>query len=74
LPTTWNRIRADNETALKGRAAWSMPFKATNRLLVGPMKSPAEARALVNTLAKGGLSANTFNSEVGQEVTRVGAK
>ncbi|WP_293882792.1 SPOR domain-containing protein [Sphingomonas sp.] len=74
LPTTWNRIRDDNETALKGRSAWSVPFKATNRLLVGPMKSPADARALVNTLAKGGVSANMFSSEAGQEVTRVGGK
>jgi Flp pilus assembly protein TadD len=74
LPATWARIRDDNETALKGRSAWSVPFKATNRLLVGPMKSPAEARALVNALAKGGSSANTFSSEAGQEVTRVGGK
>jgi Flp pilus assembly protein TadD len=74
LPTTWSRIRDDNETALKGRSAWSVPFKASNRLLVGPMKSPADARALVNTLAKGGLSANTFSSEVGQEVFKVGGK
>jgi hypothetical protein len=74
LPTTWNRIRADNETALKGRSAWSVPFKATNRLLVGPMKSAADARALVNTLARNGLSANSFSSEAGQEVFRVGGK
>jgi Flp pilus assembly protein TadD len=74
LPTTWSRIRDDNETALKGRSAWSVPFKATNRLLVGPMKSPADARALVNSLAKGGVSANTFSSEVGQEVFKVGGK
>ncbi|CAN5147797.1 hypothetical protein BH09PSE3_BH09PSE3_25670 [soil metagenome] len=74
LPTTWNRIRDDNAIALKGRSAFSVPFKATNRLLVGPMKSPADARALVNTLAKNGLSANTFSSEAGQEVTRVGGK
>lgn len=74
LPTTWARIRDDNETALKGKTAWSIPFKATNRLLVGPMKSPAEARSLVNTLAKNGFPANSFNSEAGEEVFRVGGK
>lgn len=74
LPSTWARIRDDNETALKGRSAWSVPFRATNRLLVGPMKSPGDARALVNALAKGGVSANTFSSEAGQEVARVAGK
>jgi Flp pilus assembly protein TadD len=74
LPTTWSRIRDDNEVALKGRSAWSVPFKATNRLLVGPMKTPTEARALVNALAKNGVSANSFSSEAGQEVFRVGGK
>jgi len=74
LPTTWARIRDDNATALKGRSAYSVPFKATNRLLVGPMKSPADARALVTALAKGGVSAMTFSSEGGQEVERVSAK
>ena len=74
LPSTWARIRDSNETALKARLAWSVPFKATNRLLVGPMKSPAEARALVNALSKSGVSSNTFSSEAGQQVTRVDGK
>ncbi len=74
LGTTWARIRNANETALKGRNAWAVPFKATNRLLVGPMKSSGDARALVNALAKSGVSATTFSSDAGQEVTRVGGK
>jgi len=74
LGGTWARIRDANEAALKGKAAYSVPFKATNRLIVGPVKSPSEARALVNALAKGGVSATTFSSEAGQEVTRVSGK
>jgi len=74
LGGTWARIRDANETALKGKAAYSVPFKATNRLIVGPVKSASEARALVNALAKGGISATTFSSEAGQEVTRVSGK
>ncbi len=74
LGGTWARIRDGNETALKGKSAYSVPFKATNRLIVGPVKSAAEARAIVNALAKGGVSATTYSSEAGQEVTRVSAK
>lgn len=74
LAGTWARIRDANEKLLKGKTAYSVPFKATNRLLVGPMKSGADARALVNALAKEGVAATIFNSEAGQEVARVGAK
>lgn len=74
LGGTWARIRDGNETALKGKTAYSVPFKATNRLIVGPVKSASEARALVNALAKGGVSATTYSSEAGQEVTRVSGK
>ncbi len=74
LAGTWARIRDANAAALKGKAAWSAPFKATNRLLVGPMKSAADARALVTALSKDGVGATTFSSEAGQEVARVAAK
>ncbi|MBA3898513.1 MAG: SPOR domain-containing protein [Sphingomonadaceae bacterium] len=74
LPLTWRRIHDANAEALKGRSAWSAPYKATNRLLVGPVKSPADARALVSALAKGGVKATTFGSDAGQEVARVGGK
>ena len=74
LPGTWKRLKDKAPEAFKGLSASSVPFKATNRLLVGPFKSMAEARALVNTLGKAGLSVNTFNSEAGQEVTKVAAK
>lgn len=73
LPGTWSRLR-DNHAALKGRAAAYVPFKATNRLLVGPLKSAAEARVLMNALAKDGVPASTFTSEAGQEVARLGGQ
>lgn len=74
LPATWKRIRDANGKALKDQSAYSAPFKATNRLLVGPMKSAADARALVNTLAKGGLQATTWSSEAGQEVGKLASR
>lgn len=60
--------------ALAGKSAYSTPLRATNRVVTGPFKSEAEARAMVNTLAKQGLSAFTFASTAGQKMTRLGGK
>ena len=74
LALTLRRIRSDNEAALKGLSGWSAPYKATNRILVGPMKSAAAARELVGKLGKNGVSAMTFNSDPGEEVEKIAAK
>ncbi|UVO54464.1 tetratricopeptide repeat protein [Sphingomonas sp. SUN039] len=72
LGITLKRIRSDNEAAMKGLSGWSAPYKATNRILVGPMKSAAAARELVGKLAKNGVSAMTFSSDAGEEVEKIG--
>lgn len=74
LGLTLKRIRSDNEAALKGLSGWAAPYKATNRILVGPMKSTTAARELVGKLAKNGVSAMTFNSDAGEEVEKIAAK
>ena len=74
LSTTWKRIREGNAAALKGLSGYSVPFKATNRVLAGPVKSAAEARRIVNDLAKSGVSATTYSSEAGQEVLKLAGK
>ncbi len=51
-----------------------MPYGRTNRLLVGPMKSQADAKALVAKLAKDGMKTNLFISEAGQEIDKLGGK
>ncbi len=74
LGITWKRIREANAAILKPYGGHSVAFKATNRVLAGPIKSAADARALVNALGKAGVSATTFNSEAGQEIAKLGAK
>ena len=74
LATTWHRIQNDNQAALRGLTAWSSPFKATNRVLAGPVKSAAAARELVRALGKNGLSAMTYASAAGEEVFKIAAK
>jgi len=74
LGITLRRIRSANETALKGLGGWVAPYKATNRILVGPIKSASAARDLIGKLAKTGVSAMTFNSDPGEEIEKIDAK
>lgn len=74
LPATWKRIREDNATVLKGLSGYTVPYRATNRLLAGPVKSAAAARALINALARNGVSATSWSSEAGQEILKLAAE
>lgn len=74
LGATWKKIRDANEKALKGLGGYSVPFRATNRVLAGPVKSQAEARALINALAKNGVNATSYSSEAGQEVLKLATR
>ena len=74
LGITLRHIRSDNEAALKGLSGWSTPYKATNRILVGPMKSAASARELVSKLARNGVTALTYSSDAGDEVDKIPVK
>jgi Flp pilus assembly protein TadD len=71
LPVTMRKVREQAPDVLKGVSSAVIPFKATNRLLVGPFKSQVEARAMVSKLSKQGVFASTFTSESGQEVTKL---
>jgi hypothetical protein len=74
LPGTWQKLREKAPDVFKGRSAASVPFRSTNRLLVGPFKSQAEARALLNAMSKAGLQGTTYSSEAGQEVAKIAGK
>ncbi|MEG3088229.1 SPOR domain-containing protein [Sphingomonas sp. PB4P5] len=74
LPKEWARLRTKAPLAFKGKAGWTTPLRATNRVLAGPFKTDAEARSFVNALSKEGLSAFTFTSEAGQKVSKLAGK
>ena len=74
LGITWKRLREKAPDAFKGLSASYAPFKATNRVLVGPFKSNTEARSLVNAMGKAGISGNTFASEAGQEILKIASR
>ncbi|MEP9360148.1 tetratricopeptide repeat protein [Sphingomonas sp. KR3-1] len=71
LAKAWKAVVAKAPAALKGKAAWTTPLRATNRVLTGPFKTSAEAQAFVNTLGKAGVSGFVFTSEAGQKVTKL---
>lgn len=74
LPGTWKRLKDQASKSLARQSAWTVPFRQTNRLLVGPLKSVGDARELVNNLAKEGVQATTFSSDAGQEISRIGGR
>ena len=74
LPREFARLKEKAPKLLGTRGAWTTPLKATNRLLVGPFKSEAEAQAFVNDLAKASLSAFSWTSEDGQEIEKLPLK
>lgn len=74
LPSTWKKLRDKSPATFKGLSAASVPFRATNRLLVGPLRGQAEARALLGAMQKAGMSGSTYASEAGQEVAKIAAR
>ncbi len=74
LPKAWRALLAKAPAELKGRQTWTTPLRFTNRLLVGPFKTPAEAQAFVNTIGKKGISAFAWTSEAGQKIEKLAAK
>ena len=74
LALTFKRLREKSPEAFKGLSGWSSPYKATNRILVGPFKSSAEAKTRVAGFTKAGISTFAFSSDAGQSVTSIGGK
>lgn len=56
---------------LAGKTAWTIPYKATNRLLIGPFPSSAAAQAYVNDVRKDGYSCFPVTTSAGQKVERL---
>ncbi|KTT99079.1 SPOR domain-containing protein [Sphingomonas sanguinis] len=74
LPKAWAATKAKAPELFAGHKGYKTPLRATHRVLTGPFKTDAEARAFVNQLAKKGVSAFPVTSDAGQSVTRLDAK
>lgn len=73
LHKAWSAVKGKTAT-LAGKSAYTTPLRATNRVVTGPFKTEAEARAMVNKLAKEGVPAFTFTSAAGQKMTKIESK
>lgn len=56
---------------LAGKTAWTTPYKATNRLLVGPFSSGSAAQEYVNEVRKDGLATFPVTTPAGQKVEKL---
>ena len=68
------RIRQGAPELLQGRPAWWAENGSSNRLLVGPFATSAEAHAFVNQLARRQVDSFTWTSRAGEEVERLPAR
>ena len=71
LPKAWAAVKKKAPDAFAGHAGWKTPLRATNRVLAGPFKTDADARAFVNSLKKNGVSGFAFTSDAGQKVEKL---
>ncbi|HEY7810643.1 MAG TPA: SPOR domain-containing protein [Allosphingosinicella sp.] len=74
LPREFTRLKTKAPKLLAARSAWTVPLKATNRLLVGPFKTDGEAQAFVNELKKASLTGFAWTSDAGQKIEKLSAK
>lgn len=74
LGKAWNALVAKQPKLLRGRDTWTTPWRASNRLLIGPFKTDDAAQALVNDLAKAGLSTIQLTTRAGVPVERLSTK
>jgi Flp pilus assembly protein TadD len=68
LVYTFGSFRRQAPALLGGRGAFTTPWNATNRLLVGPFATEAAARAFVSQLGARGVQAHSWTSDAGQEI------
>lgn len=71
LDKEWDKQKKAHAKLLSGKTPWSTPYKATNRLLIGPFPSKAAAQDYVNEARAGGLSSFPVTTPSGQKVERV---
>ncbi len=71
LDKEWDKQKKAHARLLSGRSPWTTPYKATNRLLIGPFASKGAAQDYVNEARTGGLSCFPVTTSAGQKVERI---
>lgn len=71
LDKEWDKQKSRHGKLLAGKSPWTTPFKATNRLLIGPFASNGAAQDYVNEARAAGLSCFPVTTSAGQKVERL---
>ncbi|QJU57838.1 tetratricopeptide repeat protein [Sphingomonas sp. AP4-R1] len=71
LPKAWAALKAKWPSQLGGRSPWTMHYRFTNRLLIGPFPSSAAAQDWVTARKKEGLSTFRVSTRAGEEVEKL---
>ena len=71
LGKEWTKLNKQAGALYAGRTPQTVPYRHTNRLMVGPFKSEDEAQDYVNKLVKGGQSGFIVKTGGGEKVEKV---
>jgi Flp pilus assembly protein TadD len=71
LDKEWAKQKSKHGKLLAGKTPWTMPYRSTNRLLVGPFASKSAAQDYVNDVRAGGMSTFPVTTSAGQKVEKL---
>ncbi|TZG27723.1 SPOR domain-containing protein [Sphingomonas montanisoli] len=71
LDKEWDKQKKAHSKQLAGKTPWTMPYKSTNRLLVGPFASKDAAQDFVNDARQAGWGTVPVTTSAGQKVERL---
>ena len=74
LMREFGRLKQKAPKLLGDRTPWTTPLRFTNRLLVGPFRNDDEAQIFVNELSRADISAFSWTSPAGQEISKLSGK
>lgn len=74
LAFSLNRLRKRYESAIGDVSGWTADWGETNRILVGPYRKLSSAKLVVEKVKKAGGDAFVWQSDAGEEVTKIGEK
>ena len=71
LGKEWDKLKSRWPSQLSGRSPWSMHYRFTNRLLIGPFATSKAAQDWVSERKKEGFATFRVETRAGEEVERV---
>ena len=74
LPKAWAKLKAQWPSQLSGKTPWTMHYRFTNRLLIGPFSSEDAAQDYVTERRKEGFATFRVETPAGTPVERLQVK